>query len=138
MADTNHQIPTEGDGISYSALGWSMVVLAVVTLVCYGIVWGFYLFFESRSAAADTPRNALAGPAVTPSINDGRIASGNQSSTPLLVDEPRNLKLQRTKEHDTLNTYGWVDRNAGTVRVPIDVAKDLVLKHGLDARGGGQ
>ncbi len=138
MADTNHHIPTEGDGISYSALGWSMVVLAVVTLACYGIVWGFYHFFESRSAAADTPRNALAGPAVTPSIDGGRIVSGNQSSTPLLVNEPQNLKGQRTKEHDLLTSYGWVDRNAGTMRVPIDVAKDLVLKHGLEARGGGQ
>lgn len=139
MADTNHHhIPTEGDGISYSALGWSMLVLAVVTLVCYGIVWGFYHFLESRSAAADTPRNALAAPAVTPTIQDGRIASSNQSASPLLVNEPLILKMQRTREHDVLTSYGWVDRNTGTLRVPIDVAKDLVLKHGLDVRGGGQ
>lgn len=139
MADTNHHhIPTEGDGISYSALGWSMLVLAVVTLVCYVIVWGFYHFLESRSAAADTPRNALAAPAVTPTIQDGRIVSGNTSPTPLLVDEPLNLQSQRTKTQQVLSSYAWVDQAAGTMRVPIDVAKDLVLKHGLDVRGGGQ
>lgn len=35
------------------------------------------------------------------------------------------LKQQQRK---TLEHYGWVDRQHGIVRVPIDVAMDLVLK----------
>ena len=34
-----------------------------------------------------------------------------------------------------LTTYGWVDKNAGTVRIPIDRAKELLLERGLPVRG---
>ena len=46
---------TEGDGIEYGRLGWSMVILTVITLACYLIVWGFCVFLDSRSAENDTP-----------------------------------------------------------------------------------
>lgn len=143
MADTNHHghaapARTEGDGIAYKSLGVSMVVLAAVTLVCYGIVWAFFGFMESRVESNDPERSPLAAEAVTPTISDGRIVSGNTSATPLLVNEPMNLKKFRAHEQETLTSYGWVDREAGTVRVPIDVAKDLVLSRGLPARAGGQ
>lgn len=142
MADTNHHghepIRTEGDGIAYSSLGWSMLILTLVTLACYAIVWGFYVFMESRAVANDTVRSPLAAEATYPTIVDGRIASGNASPTPMLVDEPTNLQRFRAQEQETLTTYGWVDQNAGTVRVPIDVAKDLVIAQGLPVRPGGQ
>lgn len=140
MADTNHHGPaaparTEGDGIAYRSLGWSMLILAVVTLACYAIVFGFFRFMESRAAAGDTPRNPLAAEAVQPAIVDGRIVSGNASPSPLLVDEPANFRVFRDHEREMLTTYGWVDQNAGALRVPIDVAKDLVIARGLPVRG---
>ncbi|MDA1305701.1 MAG: hypothetical protein O2917_00380 [Acidobacteria bacterium] len=147
MADTNHHedhhgpagpARVEGDGISYKGLGWAMVWLAAITLVCYAIVWGFYVFMESRAIAGDPPRNALAAPATTPTIVDGRIVSGAAPTSPMLVDEPTNLRAFRAREHELLTTYGWVDQNAGTVRVPIDVAKDLVMAQGLPVRAGAQ
>jgi hypothetical protein len=139
MADTNHQpARTEGDGIDYRGLGMAMFILTVLTLVCYLIVWGAFLFMESRAASADTVRNPLAAAPVTPTIVDGRIQSGNQSPTPLLVQEPVNLRKFRDQEHDLLHSYGWVDQNAETLRVPIDIAKDMVLRQGLPVRGGGQ
>lgn len=142
MADTNHHghapARTEGDGISYRGLAVSMIVLTAITLACYLIVWGFYMFMESRAIANDPVRNALATAPVTPTITDGRITSGNTAPAPLLVNEPVNLKKFRDHEHEVLTSYGWVDQNAGTVRVPIDVAKDMVLKQGFAVRGGGQ
>ncbi len=143
MADTNHHghaapARTEGDGIEYKSLGVSMLVLTIVTLACYLIVWGFYLFMDHRSVTNDTVRNPLAAPAVTPTIVDGRIVSSNASPSPLLVNEPANLKKFRDHEVEMLTTYGWVDQNAGTVRVPVDVAKELVLKQGFPVRAGGQ
>lgn len=143
MADTNHHghaapARTEGDGIAYSRLGWAMVILAAITLACYAIVWGFYTFMESREVSNDPARSPLAAPATYPTIADGRIVSGNASPTPLLVNEPANLQKLRAQELEALTTYGWVDQNAGTVRVPIEVAKDLVLSQGLPVRAGGQ
>lgn len=141
--DTNHHghaepARVEGDGISYVNLGWSMLILAAITLFCYLIVWGFFVFLDSRQTENDPARHALAPAQTMPTITDGRITSGNQSPTPLLVNEPTNLKKFRAKEHETLTTYGWVDQNEGTVRIPIAVAKDKLMQQGLPVRAGGQ
>ena len=41
----------------------------------------------------------------------------------------------RAHEHEVLTTYGWTDKNAGVVRIPIERAKDLLLERGLPVRG---
>jgi len=33
-----------------------------------------------------------------------------------------------------LTSYGWVDKNAGVVRIPIDEAMKIVVKQGLPVR----
>ena len=58
---------------------------------------------------------------------------------PRLQIEPRqDLKQLRSAEDDKLQGYGWVDQNAGTVRIPIDRAMDLLVQSGLPVRSGGQ
>ena len=39
-------------------------------------------------------------------------------------------------EEQKLTSYRWVDRNAGTVTIPIDRAMDLVAQRGLPTRAG--
>jgi len=50
----------------------------------------------------------------------------------------RNLELEplqfRTGEREYLNSYGWIDRNAGTVHIPIADAMRMTLERGLPAR----
>ena len=36
----------------------------------------------------------------------------------------------RAREEQLLSTYGWIDRNAGVVRIPIDRAIDLMVQKG--------
>ena len=142
MADIKHASPpglperTEGDGISYKGIAWSMIVLTIITLICYGIVVGFFKFMESRADAADTPRAPLAAPPVRPSIQDGRVVGGPASVPSLLVREPMNLQKFREEEEHLLSSYGWADQNTGVVRLPIDRAKELLLERGLPAREG--
>jgi hypothetical protein len=139
MKDINHLHPedvrTEGDGISYRGLGWSMTVLALITLFCYALIVGLYKFMDSRAAAGDTNRAPLAAAPVQPTIVDGRIVGGSTAPVPsLLVGEPINLQKFRSHEEEILTTYGWVDQNAGIVRLPIDRAKALLLERGLAVR----
>jgi hypothetical protein len=138
MADIKHAGPelTEGDGIEYKGLAVSMVVLAIITLICYGIVVGFFKFMEGRAADADAPRAPLAAPATQPSIQDGRVVGGPAAVPNLLVREPVNLQKFRDEEEHLLSTYGWVDQNNGLVRLPIDRAKELVLQRGFTVRPG--
>ena len=41
------------------------------------------------------------------------------------------LRDLRRDEDATLSSYGWVDRKAGVVRIPIDRAIDLVAEKGI-------
>src|SRR5687767_15786934 len=111
--DTKHadNARTEGDGVSYRGLGWSMAILAIVTLFCYAIVVGLFKFMESRAVARDTARAPLAPAAVQPAIQDGRVVGGPSSVPSLLVREPMNLQKFRDEEGHLLSSYGWVDQN---------------------------
>ncbi len=44
------------------------------------------------------------------------------------------LKALAARETSELNSYGWVDRAAGVVRVPIARAMQLLLEQGLPTR----
>jgi hypothetical protein len=43
----------------------------------------------------------------------------------------KDLAETRKSATDTLTTYGWVDRKAGVVRIPIQRAIEVALKRGL-------
>jgi hypothetical protein len=46
------------------------------------------------------------------------------------------LEELHTKEDALLNHYTWIDQKAGTVRIPIDRAMELVLQRGLPVQSG--
>ena len=57
---------------------------------------------------------------------------------PRLQANPR-LELQemRAEENAVLQSYGWVDRDQGVARMPIDEAMKIVVQRGLPARDSG-
>ncbi len=58
---------------------------------------------------------------------------------PRLQVVPRqDLQQLRSAEDDKLKGYGWVDRNTGTVRIPIDRAMDLLIQRGLPVRSSSR
>ena len=130
MADTKHHhhdssaLPVEGDGISYSGIVWFVVVLTGTTVVCQLLMVGLFAYLDHRQVKNDAQRSALAAPAGQP-----------PAGPTLLTDEPANLLNFRQSEQRALTTYDWVDKDAGTVRLPIDRAKDLVIERGLPVRG---
>jgi hypothetical protein len=46
------------------------------------------------------------------------------------------LRELRTREDAELNSYGWIDRTSGVVRIPIDRAIEIIAKNGVPARFG--
>jgi len=128
-------MPVEGDGISYSGIVWFVVVLTVVTVGCQILMWGLFAFMQNRAESTDAVRSPVQPALVQPGIQNGQIIGSPERPQPLmLVDEPTVLHDFRERELQSLTTYGWVDRNAGTVRIPIDRAKQLLLERGLPTR----
>ena len=100
------------------------VALAIVAAIVMTISVGLYRYFVERPVA--TPANPMA------------------HENPQFPPEPRletqpSLELQqlRQQEDETLSTYGWIDRKAGKVRVPIDRAIELQLQRGFPVRKEG-
>jgi hypothetical protein len=54
---------------------------------------------------------------------------------PRITDQPEmELGQLRQQENQVLSSYGWVNRNAGTIHIPIDRAMELQLQRGFPVR----
>lgn len=122
-AEPLHGLPVQEDGVNFSGIVWFVVILTVTTVVCAAIVWGMFRYMAYRADTNEVAVSPLARPA-------GTLPPGPN----LLTDEPANLKRFRQSEDAVLSSYGWVDRNAGTVQIPISRAKELILERGLPVR----
>jgi hypothetical protein len=136
MADTSHlhapATPTEGDGVSYRGIVWFIAILTGTTVVCQLLMWGLFVFLQRQTAKDDARPAMMAAPMGTPTIKDGHVVPATPIPAPnLMVSEPLGLKAFRDGEDQSLATYGWMDKNAGTVRIPIDRAKELLLQRGI-------
>jgi hypothetical protein len=95
-----------------------LVISAVVVHV--GLAGMYWLLIRESTERVDTQRYPLAvnGPPRLP-------------AEPRLQQFPRNeLYDFRMKEDAALHSYGWVDKNAGTVHIPIEDAMRLTLERG--------
>ncbi len=102
--------------------------LAISMVLSAGIVYGTFWFFEGREAALS--REAQRYP----------LAAGQvkEPPTPHLQTQPfKDVYLLRQAEAEKLNSYAWIDKDGGVVRLPIARAMELTLQRGLPARAGG-
>jgi hypothetical protein len=123
----------QSSGVLYFLL--SLVVAVALSLLG---LRGVYAYLDHRARAAQPAVNPL----VTNVPEDTRhIAPGYpQEAFPnprLEVDERGQLNGIRLDEEKILYSYGWVDEKAGTVRIPIDRAMDLIAQRGLPVRPQG-
>ena len=50
------------------------------------------------------------------------------------AEPPAEMAQVRAETEATLSAYGWVDKDAGVVHLPIEAAKTLALKRGFPVR----
>jgi hypothetical protein len=120
----NPEVHHEESDVNVRAIVMFAVWLTVAAAVIHLLVWGIFVFFDRREAQT---------------AGDGfPLAAGQEQRVPpepRLQTAPR-LELQdlRAREEEALTSYGWVDQAAGTVRIPIEQAKRLLLQRGLPSR----
>jgi hypothetical protein len=94
--------------------------LAVVQL----LLWGVFELLESRADRAD------AALAVSPLADTGWTFKGPQVQAYPVED-----RIEFARAEDSLaNTYGWIDKGTGRVRIPVDRAIDIIAEEGLPTR----
>ena len=92
---------------------------AMVGVLIYGIYW--YLADHPLSTA---PPNPMAE------------TQRQQFPPPPRIQEHPTIELRdfRAQEEQILSTYGWTDKNAGIVRIPIDRAMEIELQRGFQTK----
>jgi hypothetical protein len=99
-----------------------LLVLAFGALIIHAGVWGWL--------------KTLKGP---PTVD---VRSEHRSERPiqprmakdiprLQVAPEKDWESYRAEEENRLNSYGWIDRTAGVVRIPISEAMKQIVEHGI-------
>ncbi len=70
-----------------------------------------------------------------PGVAISRSAPTPVPPPPRLETQPgQTLEPYAAREEVALNSYAWIDRSQGIVRIPIERAKDLIVESGLPTR----
>ena len=98
------------------ALGLGIAIFLTVATLASRLAFGY---LAGRERALDAPPSALHDARPTP-------------KGPRLQVAPRvDLESMRAEEDAILHSYGWIDREGGVVRIPIERAMELLAERGL-------
>jgi hypothetical protein len=97
--------------------------LAIATALVSVAMWGLFRWFEANQDRRQEP--------VAPMVATNLKRTPRE---PRLEPDPLAPRLAaRAGEDAVLTSWGWVDRNAGVARIPIDRAMELLAQRGLPA-----
>ena len=119
----NEPNPKPDRGHEQRDINVNVVVLFFVSLVVVGIIVHF-IAVGTFDYLASRPWNY---PPPSPLAASREKLAGPR----LLVNQALDMKEFRASEESVLNSYDWVDRAHGVVRIPIDRAIDLLAERGM-------
>ena len=120
----NPQVSHERKDVNVFQITAFGIALLFSCIVVVFAMWAMFDFLYGRESAKN--------PANPPSMVMERQKLPPQ---PRLQATPKiELNRLRHNEQEILSSYGWLDQGKGTVRVPIDVAIDIVAKKGLPSK----
>lgn len=144
MSNQTHPENQQGNGgyerqdIGVAGILYFLLGLLVFGVFVYLVAAVMYSYLEKRSNAEQAPVNPLVtnAPADTRKlpVDYKDYLKQNFPSPQLEIDERGQLDKIRRDEEETLSTYNYIDKSAGTVRIPIDRAMDLIVQRGLPVR----
>ena len=126
MNSSHHSkdVRRETSDVSIGGIGVFVVVFVVSVVVIQGAVWALYRYFERTASVPATVEFPLA-----------ETSMRRLPPEPRLQTDPRDdLAHLRRAEDDVLQSYAWIDRNGGVVRIPIERAMELTAERGLPTR----
>jgi hypothetical protein len=115
--ETRRQDGYEKRDISLGAVTlFAVSLVAALILVHYLALGAFHHL--ARQSSTYSPPSALAA------------TRENFTGPRLLVNQMLDMEAFRASEDALLHNYGWIDRDQGIVRIPIDRAIDLLAQQG--------
>lgn len=134
--DSHSQISFERRDVNIFQISAFGIGLLISTIVVIFAMWALFAFLVKREDAKNPPSTPMAMEHAhslppEPRLSGVRVEDGKRLS-PVY---PKVQMEELTRDEDAiLNNYGWVDPNAGTVRIPIAQAMDMVVKKRLPSK----
>jgi len=125
----------EREDLSSRGVFFFMIGLAIVGVVIYFIIIGMYTFLDKYERS----RMANASPLLTTNGAMSRVVTREymeqrfkENGVPMLeVNERGQFRDFLLNQENQLNSYGWIDKDAGVAHIPIERAMDLIVQRGL-------
>ncbi len=131
----NPEVAYEHRDLSARGVLLFLIALMVTAVFMHLILWAMFRTLSHREVQPQSPAQAIATPQNTLPRGD----PARSFPAPQLQPDPvADLNKFRAREDAILESYDFVDKNRGAVRIPIDRAKQLLLQRGLPARPSGQ
>ena len=135
----NPETAHESSDVNVRALIWFFIIFVVFAIITHLVLWGFYkMLVKSETRRGAPPMTSVARPsdASVPQNQPLLQPFPRESETGEVIAPNRNTPVtdlvdMRRAEENVLTTYDWVNKEQGVVRIPIEVAKDLVVQRGL-------
>src|SRR5499426_2331574 len=108
-----------------------LVALAAAVVVVALLMRGLLRYFDARKAREAPPPSPLATGLRLPPEPRLQGAPGSASSP------AEDIRRFREQEDQMLDSYGWIDRQNGVIRIPIEQAKRLIEQKGLPVTSPG-
>ena len=119
----NPEVVHEESDVNVRAIFAFGAGLLAVGLVVQVLLWLLMNYYTKQ--AAQVPRNFP-------------LSAEYQLQAPpeprLQIHPQQDLRDLRAREDEILHGYGWVDKNTGVARIPIEEAMKIVVQRGLPAR----
>jgi hypothetical protein len=138
--DENPAVSYERSDLDTFAVTKFGIGLAIGTIIAVFSMWAMfeYLLYHQNEELVQLPPSVIeARKSLMPP--EPRLQTIGDPHDPIVargdLRSPHvELEQFRKDEAMQLNSYAWVDPDKGVVRIPVEVAKDLVLKKGLPVK----
>ena len=117
----NSQRRYETRDVTGRPMVWAALGLIILTIAGLVASWLAFTYFVEVQKL---------GPPASPFENARELPPPPR----LQVKPAEDLKGYKNEVDTQLNNYGWVDKNAGVVRIPIERAMELSLERGFPTR----
>lgn len=115
----------EPSDISVRTVVVFVAALVVAAVVIHAGLWLLFEYFVAREGRGDEPLPPM-------------VVTSPERQPPeprLQTSPPADMRAMEQAEQEMLTSYGWIDRERGIVRIPIERAMAIIAERGLPARG---
>lgn len=120
---TDPSIGHELRDVRFGSVYGAAAGVGILVVVSFALMWGMLQLLVWREDVMSPPASPLAA----------SYARREPPEPRLQIDPVGDLAALRAREAARLSSYGWVDRQAGVVHIPIERAMELLVAR----RGGG-